>query len=139
MISYQNISMNLTNSSPLSQRDVRVKGDLQCWCWRSKPTHTPRVNFTNILLEAFTWADPKSAERTGDLTVFFTILGSVRVKAARKMLVKSTPTLSLSLSLYHTHIHTQTNTHTHTHTQTHTHTHKDYLSVVRFALERIGH
>ncbi len=36
-------------------------------------------------------ADPKSANQTDSLTVFFALLGSARVKAASKMLVKSIP------------------------------------------------
>jgi len=35
--------------------------------------------------------DHKSAKKTDGLTVFFALLGFVHVKAARKMLVKSTP------------------------------------------------
>jgi len=47
------------------------------------------VNFTNILLEAFTRADPKSAKKTYDLTVFFVLLGSAHIKALCKMFGKS--------------------------------------------------
>jgi len=36
---------------------------------------------------------PKAQKDTNDLSVFFALLGSVCVKASRKMLVKSTPTL----------------------------------------------
>jgi hypothetical protein len=59
-------------------------------------THTyflssPGVNFNNILLKAFTWADPKSAEKIEGLTVFFALLGSARFKASSKMLMKLTP------------------------------------------------
>jgi len=46
------------------------------------------VNFTNILRAAFTRADPKNAKKLFNLTVFFALLGSSRVKAARRMLVK---------------------------------------------------
>ena len=46
------------------------------------------VNFTNILRAAFTRSDPKSAIKLLNLTVFFALLGSVRVKAAHRMLVK---------------------------------------------------
>jgi len=42
------------------------------------------------LLEAFTHADPKSVKKTDNLTVFFTTLGSVYVKALCKMLMKLT-------------------------------------------------
>jgi len=48
------------------------------------------VNFTNILRTAFTNADPKSRKKTDGLTVFFALLGSAHIKAAHKMLVKST-------------------------------------------------
>ena len=51
----------------------------------------PGDNFTNILLKGFTLADPKSAEKSDRLTVFFALLVSVRIKAAQKMLVKLTP------------------------------------------------
>ncbi len=51
----------------------------------------PCINFTNTLSAAFTCTDPKSAKKTVSLTVFFAILGSAHVKAARKMLVKWTP------------------------------------------------
>jgi len=43
------------------------------------------------LLEAFMCTDPKSAKKIDDLTVFFVLLGSSRVKAVCKMLVKLTP------------------------------------------------
>jgi hypothetical protein len=36
-------------------------------------------------------ADSKSAKKTDSLTVYFAVLGYARVKAVRKMLVKSTP------------------------------------------------
>jgi len=52
-----------------------------------------RVDFNNILRKTFTNADPKSAKDTDDLTVIFTLLGSAQVKAACKMLVKSTKDL----------------------------------------------
>ena len=51
----------------------------------------PRVNFTNVLQAAFTRADLKSAIKLLNLTVFFALLGSARIKAACKMLVKLTP------------------------------------------------
>jgi len=49
------------------------------------------VDFTNILLEAFTWEDPKSAKNTVELSVFLALLGSVCIKAVSEMLMKSTP------------------------------------------------
>jgi len=51
----------------------------------------PGVNFIIILLAAFACADPKSAKKTYNLTVFFAILGSAHVKAACKMLMKLIP------------------------------------------------
>jgi len=55
---------------------------------------SPRVNFTNILLEAFTCADPKTTKKNDSLTVFFVLLESAHVKASSKMLVKLTHYLS---------------------------------------------
>jgi len=46
-----------------------------------------------ILQESFTCPVPKSAIKTDGFTVFFALLGSARVKAFRKMLVKSSPDL----------------------------------------------
>jgi len=40
---------------------------------------------------AFKSADPKNAEKSNALTVFFPLLRSGRVKTLHKMLVKSTP------------------------------------------------
>jgi len=58
------------------------------WCSRRLG-----VNFTHVLRAAFTRADPKSAIKLLNLTVFFALLGSARVKAARRTLVKLTPGL----------------------------------------------
>ena len=52
---------------------------------------TRGVNFNNVLPAAFTLADPKSAKKQLDLTVFFALLGSACVKAAHIMLMKLTP------------------------------------------------
>jgi len=52
---------------------------------------TSGVNFTKNLRTACTHKDPKSTKKTDGLTVFFGLLASAHVKAARKMLVKSTP------------------------------------------------
>ncbi len=49
------------------------------------------VNFINVLCTAFTLVDPKSVKKIDNLTVFFTLLGSARVKAVRRTLVKLTP------------------------------------------------
>ena len=51
----------------------------------------PGFNFTNVLRAAFTLADPKSAKKLLNLTVFFALLGSMSAKAARRTLVKLTP------------------------------------------------
>jgi len=49
------------------------------------------VNFTNILRTSFTHTDLKSTKNTVRPSVFFVLLGFAFVKAAHKMLVKSTP------------------------------------------------
>jgi len=38
------------------------------------------VNFTKLLSTAFTLVDPKSVKKIGNLTVFFTLLGTASVK-----------------------------------------------------------
>ncbi len=48
------------------------------------------VNFTNIFCTSSTPADPKSAKKTNNMTVFFVLLGSAGIKDARKMMVKLT-------------------------------------------------
>jgi len=47
------------------------------------------VNFTNVLRAAFALADLKRAK--GHLTAYFALWGSLHVKAAHRMLAKSTP------------------------------------------------
>ena len=49
----------------------------------------PGVDITNILRAAFMRADPKTAKKTVKLSGFIALLGSARVKDARRMLVKS--------------------------------------------------
>ena len=44
----------------------------------------PWVNFANIQRAAFTHADPKSSKKTVKLSSFIALLGSARVKTARK-------------------------------------------------------
>ena len=56
----------------------------------------PWVNFINVLRAAFTLADPKSAKKLLDLTVFFALFMSLGVKAARRMLMKLTQGLTNS-------------------------------------------
>ena len=53
----------------------------------------PSVNFINVLRAAFTHADPESAKKTVKSSSFFALLGSARVKAARRMLMKLNPSL----------------------------------------------
>ena len=48
------------------------------------------VNFTNILRAALMLEDPISALKLLNLTFFFALLGSARLKAAHRMLVKLT-------------------------------------------------
>jgi len=64
-------------------------------CQKKKNIHALHdilgVNFINVLLAAFSCADPKSLKRLYNLTVFFTLLCLARAKAARKTLMKLTP------------------------------------------------
>jgi len=55
-------------------------------CW-----FTPGVNFINVLQAAFTHADPKNAQKTVELSVFFVLLGSVLTKVAHRTLMKLNP------------------------------------------------
>ena len=57
---------------------------------RGGRTKCSGVNFTNVLQAAFTRKDPKSAIKLLYLTVYFALLGSGCIKAARKMLMKLT-------------------------------------------------
>ncbi len=52
-------------------------------------------NFVNVLCAAFTCRNPKSTKETVELSVFFALLGSGRLKAFCKMLMKLTPCLTL--------------------------------------------
>jgi len=67
---------------------VRLYCPFLIWC-----NMNSGVNFINVLRAAFTRADNRSVKNTDDLTVFFTLLGSARTKAARKTLMKLTPAL----------------------------------------------
>ncbi len=61
---------------------------------------TPYVNFINVLSAAFTRADPKSIKKTVSQVVsLLMLLGSTRVKAVGRTLVKLTPDLLSSLFL----------------------------------------
>ena len=55
---------------------VSIKEMLEPWMIQG-------VNFTNVLRTAFMRADPKSAMKLLNLTVFFALLGSAHIKAAR--------------------------------------------------------
>ncbi len=46
-----------------------------------------------VLRAAFACADANCAKKTVRLSVFFTLLGSVRLKAARKTMMKLTPAM----------------------------------------------
>ncbi len=61
----------------------------------------PRVNFTNISHTVSTRADLKSAKNTVKLSVFFSLLGSVRAKAACKTLMKLTPNANFRTKFPH--------------------------------------
>ena len=52
---------------------------------------TPSVNFINILRATIVRADSESAKNALKSLVFFALLGSTRVKAACKTLIKLTP------------------------------------------------
>jgi len=54
------------------------------------------LNFFNVLRTAFTIADPKSVIKTIELSIIFTLLGSMSVKAAHKTLVKLTTVVMIS-------------------------------------------
>ncbi len=51
----------------------------------------PWANFINFLPAAFALADPKSAKKTDNLTVFFVPLGSAHLKVAHRTFMKLTP------------------------------------------------
>ena len=72
------------------------KGESTGGAWVSKTG----VNFINILRAAFMLADPKSAKKLLDLTVFFELLGSARLIAAKRMLTKLTPGVKLIKTLH---------------------------------------
>jgi hypothetical protein len=59
-----------------------------------KNSLSPVINFINVLRTAFTHADPASVKKTVKFSIFFMLLGSPNIKAARKMLVKLAPVVS---------------------------------------------
>ena len=73
----------------------------RCSNWLVKLT--TGVTFTNVLGAAFMCADPKSAKKTVKLSSFIALLGSARVKAACRMLVKLTPEQQRPLNKSHSH------------------------------------
>jgi len=62
---------------------------------------TPCVNLTNILLAVFTPADPISIKKIDNLPVYFVLLKSLGIKAARRTLMKFTPELVHATPLNH--------------------------------------
>jgi hypothetical protein len=52
---------------------------------------TPGLNFINVLHTTFRHKDPRSVKKTAKLSIFFTLSGSMSVKAVPKMLDKLTP------------------------------------------------
>jgi len=66
-------------------------------------TLMPALNFINVLRKAFTHTDPICVKiMTVKLSVFFTLLGSMRVKAARKTLMKLTLAVNFINTFYKT-------------------------------------
>ncbi len=57
---------------------------------------TPRVNFTNILFAAFTLIDPKSIKNTVKSSVSLYLLGSARVNAVSRTLMKMSPGVNVT-------------------------------------------
>jgi hypothetical protein len=56
------------------------------------------VNFTNVLQATFMLVDPKWVKNTGKSSVYlFTLLGSARVKAVHRMLMKLSPDFAIVL------------------------------------------
>jgi len=54
-------------------------------------SETSGINFIKDLRAAFAGADPKSAKKTDNLTVFFALSESARAQAARRTLMKLIP------------------------------------------------
>ena len=72
--------------------DLFEKAAMHKMHWKSRSlSFLTGFNFNNILQAAFTLANPKSGKKLLNLTVFFMLLGTARVKAAHRMLVKLTP------------------------------------------------
>jgi len=58
-----------------------------------RPEQISGVNFANVLCAAFTLIDPENVRTQSSHHYYFTLLGSARLKAAQKMLMKLTPDL----------------------------------------------
>ncbi len=59
-----------------------------------------RASFPLVSISsAFSCADPKGTKKTDNLTVFFALLGSARVKAAHRLLMKWTPGVDFTRKL----------------------------------------
>ncbi len=71
----------------------------QCFTSPTSVVHQTGVNFMNILFKAFMCKNPKSAKRQSSFQCHFALLGSLRIKAACEMLVKSTPGNPMILEL----------------------------------------
>jgi len=52
---------------------------------------SPGLNFISVLCTVFMRADPKSVKKTVKLSIFFTLSGSMSVKAVVRTLMKLTP------------------------------------------------
>ncbi len=63
---------------------------------RRRTSGLPVVNFINVLRKAFKSADPKSVKKTVKLSIFFMLLGSMSIKAVRRMLKKLTPVVNFN-------------------------------------------
>ncbi len=77
-----------------------VKVGMTAWWWHTfifswqklmEHPSSPGVNFTNTFTLSFYARRSRKRKNTYNLTVFFTHLGSLRVKAVRRKLMKSTP------------------------------------------------
>jgi hypothetical protein len=78
----------------LHQKRLKTSSDLACLFFSLHKTgwsyHQSGVNFINVLRAAFTRADPKSTKKTVKLSNFCAFLGSARIKAVFRMLMKLT-------------------------------------------------
>jgi len=70
-----------------SEQGFRLRSQHHRCVWRPQPG----INFINVLLKAFTRTDPESVKFQLSRQYLFTLLGSVPVKASKKMLMKLTP------------------------------------------------